>query len=131
MWHSQACQRTTTDMHVEPNCVQIICTCKIPLGSRDNSSYNCFAYLYADETSVNNFLCLHAYDVSLPRQRRHARPDSFHHGRPHSTNVCCHHDIGRESWERERQESVVWQAPTPPKWGSVPHEGKRGGAGMK
>ena len=27
VWHSQACQRTTTDMHVEPNCVQIICTC--------------------------------------------------------------------------------------------------------
>ena len=51
--------------------------------------------------------------------------------RPHSTNVCCHQDIGRESWEWDGQESVVWQAPAPPKGGSIPHEGKRGGAWVK
>ena len=53
------------------------------------------------------------------------------HDRPHSTDVCWHHDIGRESWEWVGQESIVWQAPTPPKWGSIPHEGKRGDAWIK
>ena len=53
------------------------------------------------------------------------------HDRPHSTDVCGHHDIGRESWEWVGQESVVWQAPTPPKWGSIPYKGKRGDAWIK
>ena len=53
------------------------------------------------------------------------------HDRPHSTNVCSPHDIGRESWEWDGQEAVIWQAPIPPKGGSIPHEGKRGDAWVK
>ena len=34
-------------------------------------------------------------------------------GRPHSTNVWCPHDIGREVWDRVEQQSAVWQDLTP------------------
>ena len=34
-------------------------------------------------------------------------------GSPHSTDVWCPHDIGREVWEWVGQESEVWQDPTP------------------
>ena len=34
-------------------------------------------------------------------------------GRPHSTDVCCPHDIGREGWEWVGHQTEVWQDPTP------------------
>ena len=34
-------------------------------------------------------------------------------GRPHSTDVCCPHVIGREGWVWVGQESEVWQDSTP------------------
>ena len=40
-------------------------------------------------------------------------------GRPNSTYVWCLDDLGRESWDWEGQESVVWQGPIPPR-GFVP-----------
>ena len=55
----------------------------------------------------------------------------FEYDRPYSTDVCCPHDVGRESWEWDGQESVVWQVPTPPEGGSIPREGKHGGVWIK
>ena len=34
------------------------------------------------------------------------------------------HDVGRESWEWDGQESVVWQVPTPPGRGKYPSQEK-------
>ena len=38
--------------------------------------------------------------------------DLFQCDRPRFMDVCCRYDVGRESWEWDGQESVVWQAPT-------------------